>query len=452
MFKTKAFLCLVLCMCLCTFFIPNALGASQYPLWQPPEPIVDKTPREGKCGENVTWKLDEKGIFTLSGTGAMETYYGNTAPWNSLRPDIKKVVLGGGVTTISPYAFSDCKNLTTVTFSMSGLKEIGMNAFQYAALTDVRIPFGVVTIGGSAFDCPTLKSIFISESVTDLDPGFLGTAKNHYVNIEVHPYNPAYIAIDGMLLTKDKSTLLQCCSAIPSGVCRIPIGVKTIKTFAFLGCNTLIDLTIPEGVETIERFAFEYCSALKTVRLPKSIKEMGLCVFRVCESLQDVYYPGTEEDWARIKFDNAWAHLTGDYTFHYNDGDYKTEILLTIDAKNAFINGAFKENDVAPKIVNGRTMLPIRFLAENLGASVTWYPETSSIFLYDLSQDKSISLDIGSDTMLINGVSGKQYVAVDAPGFIEDGRSYFPVRAISEALYCNVEWIEETRQVKIQKY
>ena len=99
MFKTKAFLCLVLCMCLCTFFIPNALGASQYPLWQPPEPIVDKTPREGKCGENVTWKLDEKGIFTLSGTGAMETYYGNTAPWNSLRLDIKKVVLGGGVTT-----------------------------------------------------------------------------------------------------------------------------------------------------------------------------------------------------------------------------------------------------------------------------------------------------------------------------------------------------------------
>lgn len=50
----------------------------------------------------------------------------------------------------------------------------------------------------------------------------------------------------------------------------------------------------------------------------------------------------------------------------------KTSILLTIGKKAADINGKAVENDVAPMIVNSRTMLPIRFIAENLGAKVGW--------------------------------------------------------------------------------
>ncbi|UKI37152.1 MAG: InlB B-repeat-containing protein [Clostridiales bacterium] len=46
------------------------------------------------------------------------------------------------------------------------------------------------------------------------------------------------------------------------------------------------------------------------------------------------------------------------------------EIILTIDDKSATVFGAEKTNDVAPKIVNGRTMLPARFVAESLGAKV----------------------------------------------------------------------------------
>ncbi len=447
MSKMKAIVCLSLCMCLCTFTAPNAFAASMYPLWEPPENQNVQTTFEGTCGENITWFLDEDGTLTVSGTGEMT----ESPSWKKHDWDIKKVVIESGITSISRGAFASCRFLTEVKLP-HGLKKIDALAFQSSPIPSIDIPDTVETIESHALDTETLTSIFIPASVTSLDPDFLGAAMNRMDNFEIHPDNPAYVAIDRMLLTKDRSTLLKCCGKMQYGICKIPIGVKTIKEFAFLTCNTIVDLTIPEGVETIERLAFEYCSALKTVRLPKSIKEMGLCVFRVCESLENVYYAGSEEDWAKIKFDNAWAHLTGDYTFHYNNGDYKAEVLLTIGEKNAFVNGAFKENDVAPKIVDGRTMLPIRFLAENLGASVTWYPETSTVFLYDLSQDKGITMAVGADSMLINGITGNLRVFVDTPGFIEDGRSYFPVRAISEALYCNVEWIEETRQVKIQKY
>lgn len=45
-------------------------------------------------------------------------------------------------------------------------------------------------------------------------------------------------------------------------------------------------------------------------------------------------------------------------------------IILTIGEKDAYVFGVLKTNDVAPKIVNDRTMLPARFVAENSGAKV----------------------------------------------------------------------------------
>lgn len=71
----------------------------------------------------------------------------------------------------------------------------------------------------------------------------------------------------------------------------------------------------------------------------------------------------------------------------YWDGDKRKvkikynliEIELTIDKKDAYINGIKRDLDVAPIIINGRTMLPIRFIAENLGLSVEWYDEEKKV-------------------------------------------------------------------------
>ena len=57
------------------------------------------------------------------------------------------------------------------------------------------------------------------------------------------------------------------------------------------------------------------------------------------------------------------------------------QIILTIGKKDAQVFGKAKSNDIAPKIVNNRTMLPARFVAENLGASVEWVEKERKVII-----------------------------------------------------------------------
>lgn len=58
-----------------------------------------------------------------------------------------------------------------------------------------------------------------------------------------------------------------------------------------------------------------------------------------------------------------------------------TKMELFIDRKTANINGAAKEIEVAPQIINGRTMVPLRLVTENLGAKVAWDSTARTITL-----------------------------------------------------------------------
>ncbi|GEM_PF-6024589 len=57
----------------------------------------------------------------------------------------------------------------------------------------------------------------------------------------------------------------------------------------------------------------------------------------------------------------------------------KTAIKMQIGNKNASINGVSTLLDVSPSITNGRTLVPIRFVSEELGASVQWESTTKTI-------------------------------------------------------------------------
>ncbi len=123
----------------------------------------------------------------------------------------------------------------------------------------------------------------------------------------------------------------------------------------------------------------------------------------------------------------------------------KDAIILTIGEKETKTFGEIKTNDVAPKIINDRTVLPIRFIAEEFGAVVDWIAETNTVTIKNA--DVEISLVIGEDNATVNG----ETVKLDIKSFVENGRTYMPVRFIMESLDTVVDWNAEDEQVIITK-
>ncbi len=132
-----------------------------------------------------------------------------------------------------------------------------------------------------------------------------------------------------------------------------------------------------------------------------------------------------------------------------DDGDKeelpKTEFKLTIGKVEAAVWGEVVANDVAPVIVNDRTMLPARFVAENLGAKVEWNAEERKVTI--TAENIEIVIIIDSDVAYVNG----EEVKLDSPAFIMNDRTYTPVRFIAEKLGAKVTWEEGASEVIITK-
>ena len=116
------------------------------------------------------------------------------------------------------------------------------------------------------------------------------------------------------------------------------------------------------------------------------------------------------------------------------------------------INGQKIEFDVPAQIINDRTMVPMRKIFETLGAEVEWYEAEQGILALT-PQGKVIVMKIGANRMIVGNIATNEEkkVELDVPPMLVDSRTLVPVRAISESLGYNVEWVEETQTVKISK-
>jgi len=131
--------------------------------------------------------------------------------------------------------------------------------------------------------------------------------------------------------------------------------------------------------------------------------------------------------------------VTKSFTLYTGWREVKSTIVLTIGEANALINGKTESTDVPAKIVSDRTFLPVRFVAESLGAKVGWDGNENKVTITD--GDKKIELIIGKREITVNGKTEK----LDAAPFIEDSRTLVPVRFISEALGALVTYDEKTK-------
>ena len=109
---------------------------------------------------------------------------------------------------------------------------------------------------------------------------------------------------------------------------------------------------------------------------------------------------------------------------------------LTVGSAACRINGSSIGNDVAPMLIDGRTMVPLRLISEAFGAEVVWNGSTRSVTIK--TQDKVLNMTVDQ---VIDGF--------DAAPVIRNGRTLVPIRYIGQSLDANVIWVPDKQQIVV---
>ena len=101
--------------------------------------------------------------------------------------------------------------------------------------------------------------------------------------------------------------------------------------------------------------------------------------------------------------------------------------------------------DTAPVIKNDRVLVPMRAVFEALGCDVSYNEEFDGAYVYASKDKELIAHKIGSDSIFVNGDT----VRIDVSSEVISGRTLVPLRAVSEALGCDVSWNQEEYSVSV---
>lgn len=206
--------------------------------------------------DSLTWTMEDDGLMTINGTGAMSDFSVETwqsVPWNGSRDNIRSLTVEGTAENLGAWTFYNCPNLTEVTLS-EGVKKVGDYAFSACTgLEKIHLPDSLTEIGESAFYANTaLKELDIPKGVSMIGEDAFREC-GALERIRVATGNPAFSDRDGILFDHDQTTLVYC----------------------------------PAGKEA-------------ELRLPATVKRIGRCALADCHGLTEVLFEGSAEQWKEI--------------------------------------------------------------------------------------------------------------------------------------------------------
>ena len=110
---------------------------------------------------------------------------------------------------------------------------------------------------------------------------------------------------------------------------------------------------------------------------------------------------------------------------------------------SVLLNGKELSFDAPPFIEEGRTLVPFRSLLEGIGASVAWDSVNKKVTA--TKSGMKIVLSIGSTNAVVNNATK----TLDVPAQITNGRTFVPIRFVSENLGIKVNWLEAQNQIEL---
>ena len=303
----------------------------------------------GDFGENncLHWKVTStltSKTLTITGTGAMPDFdfpNGNLAPWWNyealgmnaiseidfdIKGNLKRVIIGDGVTNVSNYALFFLPAATQITLPES-VTSIGRYGIAMcSALTGMSIPKGVTAIGDFGLAGNGLTAITLPDGLQSLGRGAFDTC----TSLTNTTLPAAITAVPGKcfadctkLLTVDYKGEVTAIGEHAFEGCKslvtapIPATVTELGVSAFNGCIALTDVTLPGSVTAVPDACFQDCTALADMKLPATVTSVGHNAFTGCKALKDVRCYGAPPT---VQPGGAAEHSfePGIVTIHYN--------------------------------------------------------------------------------------------------------------------------------------
>ncbi len=247
-------------------------------------------------------------------------------------PNLRSVILNEGLKILGDYAFYNCTSLTEISIPStvssigsfivqdSGIQKITVHPKNatFEAIDNViytkgknkslvlylpsktdehfAIPFGVTSIGGSAFKNTGLTSIDIPSSVTSIgSSAFADCTELTNIDIPSSVTNIGVAAFSGCTgltsieiplgVTSIGEATFSGCTGLTNVI--IPSSVTSIGIRAFVGCEKLTSIILPTNVTSIDNFAFQN-TGLTSIDIPSSVKSINQSAFMGCTSLETV--------------------------------------------------------------------------------------------------------------------------------------------------------------------
>lgn len=326
----------------------------------------------GTVGEdNIPWQITADGTLTVGTVGGEGSYSipdwndlftydmsvenwlddaianGEVNPWIKHQGLIKALVIGDDIGYIGNRSFQVLYLIEGDVIIPNSVKGIGEGAFQYNNFASITIGEGVESLAAWSFENSwALTEIHIPASVSYIDAeAFKWCDKVEAFTVDEN--NQWYTAVDGVLFTKDMTTLIRYPWAKPDTTYTVPDGVTVLQATCFEGSGNLTSITLPNELETIEWWALSNLNVSELV-IPASVNSVQDSAFRNCYNLTDIYFQGNKpDDWQGNLFmlyneDGGYDYFNETIRIHYNAAAERWGDIVGEYGDNIVIDGGYR--------------------------------------------------------------------------------------------------------------
>lgn len=193
---------------------------------------------------------------------------------------LNNVVIDNDITSISNYAFQDCRQLNSVVFNVDVVDEIGDYSFMNCnSLTSIILPASIKKIGKCAFlNCKKLQSVVLPDQLVEIGCSAFRECRSL-----------SSISIPSSV-TKIHKKAFRYCEEL-SSVSFVNCQLNEFDDYLFANCTKLESFMIPRTIGKLNKGAFHQCTALHSIELEKDengqshLKDVDETSFLGCDKL-----------------------------------------------------------------------------------------------------------------------------------------------------------------------